>query len=112
MDDLKKEDANESYKEHLGQNVHVTVKQGYDLVDIRKWWLPEKADMIVAMWKGISLPVAMWKELMIKKTVPVIRKRKRFQKELDSIRYCYLDHNNRMSLLECPSCNPDGFMNY
>lgn len=108
LDDLKQEDANVSYKEHLGHNVHVTVDQEYGFVDIRKWWLPEKAEMIVATRKGISLTVAMWKEL--KKTIPVIRKR--FQEELDSIRYCYLDHNNQMSMLECRSCNPDGFMNY
>lgn len=95
LDDLKQEDANVSYKEHLGHNVHVTVDQEYGFVDIRKWWLSEKVEMIVATRKGISLTVSMWKEL--KKTIPVIRKR--FQKELDS--------NNQMSMLECPSCIPD-----
>lgn len=84
LDDLKKEDANVSYKEHLGHNVPVTVEQEYGFVYIRKWWLPENTEMIVATRKSVSLPVAMWKEL--KKTIPVIRKR--FQKELDSIRYC------------------------
>lgn len=72
LDDIKKEDASVSYKGHLGHNVHVTVKQGYNFVDIRKWWLPEKAEMTVGTRKGISLSVAMWKEL--KKTFPVIRK--------------------------------------
>lgn len=36
LDDIKKEDASVSYKGHLGHNVHVTVKQGYNFVDIRK----------------------------------------------------------------------------
>lgn len=63
LDDLKKEDANVSYKEYLGHNVHVTVEQEYGFVDIRKWWVPEKTEMFVATRKGISLTVAMWKEL-------------------------------------------------
>lgn len=37
---------------------------------------------------------------------------KRFQKELDDIRYCYLDHNNQLSMLECPSCNPNDSVKY
>lgn len=36
LNDLKKENVNLSYKEHLGHNVHVTVEQGYHFVDIIK----------------------------------------------------------------------------
>ncbi|XP_062600342.1 uncharacterized protein LOC134261976 [Saccostrea cucullata] len=108
LEDSQKEDGNVSYKEHLGHNVHVTVEQGYKWVDIRKWWKPEDAENIVATRKGISLPVDLWKEF--KKTIPVLRKR--FQKELDDIRYCYLDHDNQMSMLKCPGCNPNDYMNH
>lgn len=90
LDDLKKEDVNVFYKEYFGYNVYVIVEQEYGFVDIRKWWLFEKVEMIVVIRKGIFFIVVMWKEF--KKIIFVIRKR--FQKELDSIRYCYLDYNN------------------
>lgn len=76
LQDVQEEDNNVLYKEHLGHNVYVTVGQGYQWVDIRKWWQPEDTENIVATKKGISLPIAMWSKL--KKTIPFIRKR--FQK--------------------------------
>jgi hypothetical protein len=65
---MKEDDANVFNKEHLGHNIHVTVEQGYERVDIRKWWLPEGAENIMATKKGVSLSLTMWQEL--KKNYP------------------------------------------
>jgi hypothetical protein len=108
LEGVKKEGGKVCYKQHLGQNIYVTVEQGYPWVYIRKWWLPENATDITPTRKGISLPVKMWEEF--KKTIPELKKV--LKTELDNVRYCYLDHDNQMAMLECRSCNPNDWMNY
>jgi hypothetical protein len=96
------------YKQHLGENIHVTVEQSYRRVDIRKWWLPKDADVIKPTKSGVSMSEEMWREF--KKTIPELQKELR--KELDNVRYCYLDHDNQMSMLECRSCNLNEWKDY
>jgi hypothetical protein len=96
------------FKKHLGENIYVKVEKGYDLVDIRKWWLPDTSMDIHPTKKGISLQLGMWEEF--KKTLPVLKRK--LKKELDEVRYCEYDHDNQMAMWQCHSCNPNDWMNH
>jgi hypothetical protein len=97
LEGTKKDDGKVYYKQHLGQNIYVSVEQSYPWVDIRKWWLPENAKNVMPTKKGISLSMKMWEEF--KKTIPELKRT--LQSELDNVRYCYPDHDNQMAMLEC-----------
>jgi hypothetical protein len=69
--EIKKHDAemHVSYRKHLGENVYVTLKSEYALVNIRKWWIPPNEKKIVPTRKGVALTFHQWKiveKLMLK----------------------------------------------
>jgi hypothetical protein len=47
---------------YYSRNIYVQVEKGYDLIDIRKWWLPDTSMDIHPTKKGISLQLGMWEE--------------------------------------------------
>ncbi|KAJ8299962.1 LOW QUALITY PROTEIN: hypothetical protein KUTeg_021481 [Tegillarca granosa] len=53
----------EDYKQHLGENVYLSVQKGYACVNIRQWFLPKNQTSIVPTKKGIALTFKKWNNL-------------------------------------------------
>ncbi|XP_033758273.1 uncharacterized protein LOC117340619 [Pecten maximus] len=93
---------------HLGANYFVSVKQGYPVVNIRRWFLPENEESIKPTRKGITLTFRQWEK--VKDSMLVLKDL--IGAELDNVRFCELadDHQNQMGMLQCSNCNPNGTM--
>lgn len=96
----------EDYKQHLGENVYVSVQKGYQCVNIRKWFLPPDETSIVPTRKGIALTFQQWNNF--KGAIDLVGKI--LKDQLDEIEFC--DHQNQMGFFTCTKCNPNDFMNY
>ncbi|OWF35836.1 hypothetical protein KP79_PYT23038 [Mizuhopecten yessoensis] len=85
---------------HLGCNYYVSLKQGYPVVNIRRWFLP--CDL------GITLTFRQWGKLQ---DVMVVLQ-DMMGSEMDKVSFCELsaDHQNQMGVIECINCNPNGTM--
>jgi len=97
----KIEKAVESYPSkfsyHLGGNQYVSINEGYERVDLRKFWLPEGEDRLKATRKGISLTFEAFRNLkdcanVVEKHIP----------ELETVVPCF--HRNQVEMLYCVEC--------
>jgi len=52
-----------NFKVHLGSNYYVTLKSGYSLVHIRRWYIPENEKELRPTKKGIALSFEQWSKL-------------------------------------------------
>lgn len=87
------------YKYHLGENVYVTIKNGYPVVNIRKWFLPDGQNETVPTKKGIALSFKQWE--FLRSAIDLISQI--LKDELDKVSYCEysLSHLNQMGFLSC-----------
>lgn len=97
------------YSQHLGGNWYVTINSEYPCVNIRKFWLPDGAERVVATRKGIALRFDEFKVLVqsmdeINCHIP----------ELSDVVPCGMseDHQNQMGMLRCTECNPNDYQNW
>jgi hypothetical protein len=81
--------------------VHVGVKTGWPMVNIRQYWVPEST--MVPTRTGLCLKPSEWKILTDNRFVI----RDRFPGLEDEVR-CSLrdDHQNQEGMLQCGHCNP------
>ncbi|KAJ8300404.1 hypothetical protein KUTeg_021923 [Tegillarca granosa] len=100
----------EDYKQHLGENVYLSVQKGYACVNIRQWFLPENQTSIVPTKKEIALTFKKWNNL--KGAIDLVGDV--FKDQLAEVTFCEdsNDHQNQMGYLTCRRCNPNDFMNY
>jgi hypothetical protein len=89
-----------NFKYHLGGNHYVSITEGYERVDIRKFWLPEGGDQIKATRKGISLTFEDFGKL--KDCVSTIAGH---IPELEEVVPCF--HRNQLEMIRCGECNPN-----
>lgn len=102
-------DETVEYKRHLGGNWYVSINKGYPCVDIRKFWLPEQEERVVATRKGIALGFKEFR--LLSKLVEEINQN---IPEMVDIVPCHRrdDHQNQLGALRCPECNPNAFQNW
>jgi len=48
---------------HLGRNYYVSLKTGYSLIHIRRWFLPENEEEVRPTRTGIALNFTQWEKL-------------------------------------------------
>ncbi|OWF48793.1 hypothetical protein KP79_PYT14618 [Mizuhopecten yessoensis] len=91
---------------HLGSFYYVSLKQGYPVVNIRRWFLPENEDEIKPQRTCITLTFKQWGKL--KDAMIVLQDM--FGSEMDKVTFRELsdDHQNQMGMVECKKCNPYG----
>jgi hypothetical protein len=89
---------------HLGRNNFVQVNSGFQVVDLRQFWLPEGTDRVQPTRKGIALKFDEFDILVklkpeIEQVIP----------ELDQMQPCWMsdDHRNQEGLMNCRECNPN-----
>ncbi len=92
------------FTQHLGGNHYVRVNSGFEVVDLRRFWLPDGQSEIRATRNGIALKFDEFRKLTsflphIEKVVP----------ELTDVQPCYMepDHANLLGALYCSECNPN-----
>ena len=93
---------------HLGGNYHVSVKTGFPLVNIRRWFTPENQQELTPTKTGVALTFLQWEKL--KSAMPLIEEL--LNGELDKVSFCEESHQNQEGALACSNCNPNDFMNY
>ena len=93
---------------HLGENYRVTVKSGYPLVNIRRWFIPDGQEKLVPTKTGIALTFEQWDKQ--KSDMPIVEEL--LNGELDKVIFCEELHQNQEGALTCSYCNPMYFMNY
>ena len=96
-------------KHHLGRNNYVQVNTGFQVVDLRQWWLPADKDQIQPTKKGIALKFEEFDTLIklkaeIEQVIP----------ELNDTHPCWMgnDHLNQLGYLMCAECNPNDYKNW
>ncbi len=92
-------------REHIGGGVHVCVKSGLHLVDIRKYFVPVGTVSPIPTRMGIALKFPEWEKLT--EYLDVI---KSLSPELTDAEPCFNaeDHANVMGFLQCTECSPYG----
>ena len=93
---------------HLGRNFYVTVKSGFRLVNIRRWFIPDGQEELVASRTGIALTFQQWEKL--EAAMPVVEEL--LQGELDNVTFCEESHQNQLSALTCSNCSQNDFMKH
>ena len=93
---------------HLGGNYHVSVKSGYPLVNIRRWFTPEDREELTPTKTGIALTFLQWDKL--KSAMLLVEEL--LNGELDKVCFCEETHQNQEGALTCSNCDPNDFMNY
>ena len=93
---------------HLGGNYHVSVKSGYPLVNIRRWFTPEDREELTPTKTGIALTFLQWDKL--KSAMLLVEEL--LDGELDKVSFCEEFHQNQEGALTCSNCNPNDFMNH
>lgn len=100
-EDIDKYDQKQaSLSVHLGGNWYVSIQQGYPVVNIRKYWLPEDATCVVPTKKGLVLTFQQFHQLQ--KNVTIIRD---IVPELSFHIQCYKRRDHVAHL--CTECNPN-----
>ena len=91
---------------HLGENLYVTVKSGYHVVDFRRWFLPEGKTTILPTQRGISLAFYQWRQL--KEHFDFVDLT--YGSLLGATPYCHLtrEHTQQKDGY-CTRCNPNAF---
>ena len=92
-------------KEHIGGGIYVTLKSGFAMVNIRKYFMPQSCSVEVATKMGIALKFSEWDHLV--EAIPNIKK---LSPILENAVPCAdgTDHCNLMGFLQCRECNPFG----
>ncbi|KAJ8313181.1 hypothetical protein KUTeg_009261 [Tegillarca granosa] len=121
LDELYYNDVNENitacvnkkpvdYKVHLGSNMYVTVKSGYPVINIRKWFMPDGHSEVVPTRQGITLSANAW--YYVRSAMDLVKHL--LKEQIDNIVFCEAseDHQNQLGYLICANCNPNDFMNY
>ncbi|KAJ8310817.1 hypothetical protein KUTeg_012682 [Tegillarca granosa] len=105
-----KSNQNVDYRYHLGENVNVSIKTGFPVVHIRKWFLPEGQESVVPTRKGIALTFAQWYQLRC--AIDFVAQL--LKEQLATVTFCELrdDHLNQMGFFQCRRCNPNHYMDY
>ena len=93
---------------HLGGNYHVSVKSGFPLVNIRRWFVPGDRQELTPTKTGIALTFLQWEKL--KSAMPLVEEL--LNGELDKVSFCEESHQNQEGALTCSNCNPNDFMNH
>lgn len=93
---------------HLGGNYHVSVKSGFPLVNIRRWFVPGDQQELTPTKTGIALTFLQWEKL--KSAMFLVEEL--LNLELDKVSFCEESHQNQEGALTCSNCNPNDFMNY
>lgn len=93
---------------HLGGNYHVSVKSGFPLVNIRRWFVPRDQQELTPTKTGIALTFLQWEKL--KSAMSLVEEL--LSGELDKISFCEESHQNQEGALTCSNCNPNDFMNH
>ena len=93
---------------HLGGNYHVSVKSGYPLVNIRRWFVPEGQETLTPTKAGLALTFLQWEKL--KSAMLLVEEL--LNGELDNVNFCEESHQNQIGALACSNCNPNDFMNH
>ena len=88
-----------NYKSHLGANFYVAMQSPFWLVRIQRWFMNE--DKVLKPGKGIALKIGEWKAL-----VEFLEG----QRVFDDFKPCYNEHYNQLSMLDCLTCTPNGWM--
>ena len=82
---------------HLGGNYHVSVKSGYPLVNIRRWFVPEGQETLTPTKAGIALTFLQWEKL--KSAMLLVEEL--LNGELDNVNFCEESHQNQIGALAC-----------
>ena len=85
-----------------------SVKSGFPLVNIRRWFIPEGRQELTPTKTGIALTFLQWEK--IKSAVTLVEEL--LNGELDKVSFCEESHQNQEGALTCSNCNPKDFMNY
>ena len=93
---------------HLGGNYHVSVKNGYPLVNIRRWFVQEGQEALIPTKAGIALTFLQWEKL--KSAMLLVEEL--LNGELDNVNFCEESHQNQVGALACSNFNPNDFMNH
>ena len=102
-----------SFKHHIGGNMYISKHLLYDIVNIRRWFIPGDAERIeenlIPTKKGIGLTIDEWKVFSMEgvnylQTLP----------EIKNGIPCNLSdsHQNQLGMLMCPHCNPNDCNNW
>ena len=91
------------YMSHLGRNFFVSVKTDFALVNIRRWFIPDGQQELVATKTGIALNFQQWDKL--KDAMIVVEDL--LEGELDNVVFCKKRHHNQMGAHTCINCNPN-----
>ena len=100
-----KDDRDTDFKAHLGENIYVSVKSGYKVVDFRRWFLPDGNQDVIPTKRGVTLRFNQWKQLNdVMAYVEMV-----WGEHLREIEYCETktDHSNQLAYLSCTKCNPN-----
>ena len=92
----------------LGGNYHVSVKSGFPLVNIRRWFIPEGRQELPPAKTGIALTFLQWQKIKSARTLV----EELLNGELNKVSFCEESHQNQEGTLTCSNCNPNDFMNY
>ena len=93
---------------HLGGNYHVSVKNGYPLVNIGGWFVPEGLETLTPTKAGMALTFLRWEKL--KSAMLLVEEL--LNGELDNVNFCEESHQNQVGALACSNFNPNDFMNH
>jgi hypothetical protein len=94
------------FKTHLGAGIYVSVDEKYSGVDFRRYWIPERKDVIVPTRSGIFLPISQWASLKQKLDMLLAA-----HPELLDAKECALSHDNQFGMIGCHECMPFGWIN-
>lgn len=91
---------------HLGRNIYLSLKSGYSLIHVRRWFLPEDAENVMPTRAGITLTFEQWGKL---KDCALFMQ-EILGDELDAVEFCELSesHQAQEGYFRCTSCNPNG----
>ena len=86
----------------------MSVKSGFPLVNIRRWFIPEGRQELTPTKTGIALTFLQWQK--IKSAMTLVEEL--LNGELDKVSFCEESYQNQEGALTCSNCNPNDFMNY
>ena len=89
-------------------NYHVSVKSGYPLVNIRRWFVPEGQEEPTPTKSGIALTFLQWEKLKS----AMILVEEVLDGELDKVSVCEETHQSQEGALTCSICSPTDFKNH
>ena len=88
---------------HIGGGIYISINREYDIVDMRRFFVPEDKRQPIPTRSGVCVKVNQWVEL-----VSALRDVHVKFNELSEATPCYLDddHSNQLALKQCKECTP------